>query len=139
MHKKTKIVMALIVFLALPLLFSGLFINSLSSIYSTTSILANRGQGNSLSNIPPLGIANVNLTFVKNDVQNDLFTITLDLSALSNQTVITTWAIYQPDFKEYANASAGMQSKSFISGFSTGSFKATYSTLYMTPTLTWGL
>jgi len=126
MNGKVAVLVASILFFVLPCLFLSAVISTLIPLYSKSSNLQQINIGHSHPSSPPLGIASLELNFVKRDTKDTWYTIMPESRAGCNQTVNVTHAFYRPEFDSYDIITMNMQGNGTTLEFSTESFKATY-------------
>lgn len=126
MNAKIAVIIAFILFFIFPCLFLGVTIGTLIPLYHKSSNLMTLKIGQEYPSFPPLGVAGLNLTFMKEDTQDTWYTVVLDLRASCNQTVNVTYAFFQPEFNTYQIMTSNMQGNGSLTEFGTESFKATY-------------
>ena len=124
----TAKVVASVVFLLVPCIILTLVASLLIPVYfqslNTTTRIFNQKPEFS----PALGYAKLDLTFIKQDLKDAWYNLTLDLQVKCNQTPSVTYAFYQPEMKKYSliTTSTMQRNDTFGGQIETQSFKASY-------------
>jgi hypothetical protein len=119
---------ALVLFVLIPLAIVGLVFVLFIPVYNQSSNITTTKFIQGPDFPPPLGYASLELTFSKQDLQDNSYDITLDLQVRCNRTPSVTYAFYQPETGDYSDImTSTMQRNDTLGGFvGTRSFNASY-------------
>lgn len=110
-----------------PLLVVLLSLAAAIPIYNLSSNLVTHRSSSIHPMIPPVGLATINVTFSKIDLKDQLYSLTFDLKANTNQTAYVLFAFYQKSLGLYSRTEIPMQfdEKAWLK-FRTEKFQAFY-------------
>ena len=137
MDKRITITLAFISLILMPCLFLGVIVGALAPLYAASSNISVGATNFSDQPSPPLGIATIELTFTKNNLQDNSYSLTVNCTAESDEVVSMTYSEYQPAFGNYSEVMVipmQMQGSPYEDTYSTANYSATYSSWnsYMT-------
>lgn len=93
---------AFVLFLLVPCIILALVASLLFPVYVQSSNITTMKFNQTPEFSPALGYVKLDLTFTKQDLQDNGYHITLDLQVKCNQTPSVTYAFYQPEMKNYS-------------------------------------